>query len=524
MQHVTDKHKTRIGEMLLDYDLITQEQLARALDRQIINGGRLGSILEDMGYVDDDTLLNILSRQCNLPFINLFELKVPPDVLRLIPFDQVKSFKVIPFGKSDNTVFVAMVDPNDANTIRNIEVTTGGTVKPYIVPHRQMDKALRKFDAEGYGNMFFEGEMLKDTKAAAESRVPGICTLLRLLHDFKATDLHLTAGAPPGIRVNNELKRLSMPKMTAAHMRDFAYEILKREQLEEFEREKTLDFVLSFQDAGRFRINLYKQRNSISLSARMVFDIVPSLKDLNIPDWMTDYLMKSQGLILIAGLPGDGRAATISSLVDVINSTRKCNIVTLEDPIKYLHKHKLSNVNQIEIGIDTESFKEGLKHVRRHVPDVIVISDLRDAESISLALDAAETGHLVIGAITSVNTTTAIDKILNISPPNQQLQIKTQLADTLLLVFAQRLIPGKEGEGRILAYEKLARSSRVRNLIQEAKVANIRSLMQVAADDMLSFDRSIAKLCLDGRIAFEDGLKFADTPSYYQDLIRTGSA
>jgi twitching motility protein PilT len=524
MQHAADKQKSRIGEMLLDYDLITQEQLAKALDRQIISGGRLGSILEDMGYVDDDTLLNILSRQYNLPFINLFELKVPPEVLRLIPFDQVKSFKVLPFRKSDDTVFVAMVDPNDTNTIRDIAAATGGTVKPYIVPNSQMDKALRKFDAEGYGNMFFEGEGLKDTKVAAGNRVPGISTLLKLLHDFKATDLHLTAGAPPGIRVDNELKRLSMPRVTAAHMRDFAYEILKREQFEEFEREKTLDFVVSFQDAGRFRINLYKQRNSISLSARRVFNIIPSLKDLNIPDWMIDCIMKPQGLILIAGLPGDGRAATIASLVDVINSTRKCNIVTLEDPIKYLHKHKLSNVNQIEIGIDTESFKGGLKHILRHVPDVIAISELRDAESISVALDAAETGRLVIGAITSLNTTTAIDRMLNIFPPNHQLQIKTQLADTLLLVFAQRLIPGKEGNGRILAFEKLARSSRVRNLIQEAKIANIRSLMQVAADDMLSLDRSIAKLCLDGRITFEDGLKFADTPSYYQDLIRTGSA
>lgn len=524
MQDLAGKHKPRLGEILLDYDLITQEQLAKALDRQMLAGGRLGSILEEMGYVGDDMLLSVLGRQHDLPFVNLFEATVSPDVLRLVPFDQVKSLKILPLNKSNNIVFVAMVDPDDATAIQRIESSVGGEVKPYIVPHHQMDKAISRFEEEGYGNAYFEGEKLKHEKVSFESKIPGIYTLLKLLADFKATGLQLTAGASPCMRVNNELRRLSMPKISAGQMREFAYEILKREQIEEFEKRKELDFVLPLAGTGRFRISLYKQRNSISLSARRMLEGIPSLKELNIPDWITDYAMKPQGLILVTGLSGDGKATTLSALVDLINSNRKCNIVTLEDPIKYLHKHKLSNVNQREIGIDTESFAEGLKHILRQAPDVIVISDLRDTESIAAALIAAETGHLVIGAMTSLNTTSAIDRILNIFPQNRQPQIKMQLADTLLLVLAQRLIPRKGDDGKVLAFEKLAGSSRVRNLIRDGKIINIRSLMQVASEDMLSIDRSIAKLCLEGRIRFEDGLEFADTPSYFQDLIRTGSA
>ncbi len=509
--------------MLLDYDLITQEQLAIALDRQIQSGGRLGSILKDLGYVDNETLLHVLSKQYNLPFINLFEIKISPEILKLIPLELVRSYRVLPLKKYDNTVSLAMVTPNDISALKNVELTTGCAVKPYIVSSGQMDKAINLFEKEGYGD-YFNGELLGEEKVTVESKIPDIYALLRLVPDFKATDLYLAAGAPPSLRINNELKRLSMPNITTAQMRDFMYDILKKEQMEEFEKRNDLDFALSLKDTGRFRINFYKQRNSVSLSAHLIFEKVRSVEELLLPEDITDYILKPQGLILVTGLHGNGKTATISALVDVINSSRKCNIVTLEDPIEYLHNHKKSNVNQREIGIDTETFSEGLKHVTRQGADVIVISELRDAESIAIALNAAETGHLVISSITSLNTITVLDRMINIFPQNQQPQIRLQLADTLHLVLTQKLIPRKEGEGRILAYEKLIGSSRVRNLIREGKTSNIRSLMQVASEDMLSLDRSLARLCIAGRISFEDGLKFADMPAYYQDLIRTGNA
>ena len=516
------KQKSRIGELLLDYGLITQDQLSRALDSQIQSGRRLGSVLEEMGYLDNDTLLNVLSKQYGLPFVNLFEVNVPPDTLKLLPFEQVKSFNILPFKKSNDTLSLAMVDPHNVTAIQNVEFAIGGSVKPFVVPHSQMDKAISSFEKEGYGDMLFEGEKLKKGKVLVESRLPNILSLLKLMLDFKASDLHLVAGAPPSMRVDGDLKRLSMPAVSSAQMKDFISEIVAKEKMEEFERTNELDFVLSLSDIGRFRMNVYKQRNSIALSAGLIYDSIPSIAKLNLPEWIVDYALKPEGLILIGGLAGQGKTTTASALVNVINTHRRCNIVTLEDPIKYLHRHNKSNVNQREIGIDTESFAAGLSHVMRQDPDVIMIGDLRDPESIAIALNAAETGHLVIGTIHSLNTVTAIDKILNIFPKHQLPQIRMQLADTLQLLFSQKLIPRKDGEGRIVAYEKLTNSARVENLIKEGNSSNIKSLMQIAADDMMSIDQCLAKLCFEGKISFEDGLRFADNPTYHKELIKAG--
>jgi twitching motility protein PilT len=516
------KQKPRIGEILVDYGLITYEQLTRALDRQVQSGRRLGSIFEEMGYLDIDTLLNVLSRQYDLPFVNLYEVEVPQDTLKILPFEQVKSLKALPFRKSDTAVSIAMVDPGDATTLQNLEMAVGGSVKPFVVPHYQMDKAISCFEQDGYGTMPFEGQKLREEKTHVEAGVPGIYTLFKLLLDFRATDLHLAAGAPPCMRVNNALKKLSMPNVSAAQMKDFIAEILTKDQMETFERERELDFVISLSDTGRFRMNIYRQRNSVSLSARLIYEEIPSTNDLGLPDWIADYVMRSQGLILIGGIAGQGKTTTMAALVDIINSRRCCNIVTLEDPIEYLHKHKKSNVNQREVGIDTESFSAGLKHVLRQDPDVIIIGDLKDTESIALALNAAESGCLVIAAMHSLNSVTSIDKILNIFPSHQLPQVRIQLADTLLLLFSQKLVPGKDGDGKVLTYEKLINSLRVSNLIREGKTANIRSLMQIKADDVLAMDGCIARLCFEGKISFEDGLRFADNPAYYQELIRSG--
>jgi twitching motility protein PilT len=524
MQDVTKRHKSRIGELLLDYGFINQDQLAKALDRQIRSGGRLGSIIGEMGFVGDDMLLGVLGKQQNLPYVNLFEIKVSPDILNLIPFEQVKAFRALPFRRSEKYISVAMADPYDSAAIQNIESAAGTAVRPFIVPLHQIDKAIRMFEEEGYGSMFFEGEKLREEKAVTGSGVPGMHTFLRLIPDLRATALFLAAGTQPALMIGSELKRLSMPVITSAQMRDFVHEVLEKGQIEEFERKQELTSVISVTDTGRFRMSIFKQRNSISLSARLMFEAIPSVDELGLPEWITGAVLKPHGLVLIAGLPENGKSATVSALVDVINTQRGCNIVTLEDPIEYLHKHKLSNVNQREVGIDTESFPAGLKQVLRQGADVIAVSELRDAESVSMALNAAETGRMVIGAMTTTNSVTAVDRILNIFPADRQPQIRVQLADSLLLVFAQKLIPRKDGDGRVLAYEKLTGSGRIRGLIREGRTSNIKSLMQVASEDMLSIDRSIARLCLEGKISFEEGLKAADTPSYYQDLIRTGNA
>jgi len=516
------KQRPRLGEILVNYGLISYDQLTRALDRQVRSGQRLGSILEETGDVDVDTLLNVLSRQYDTPFVNLFEVTVPPETLRTLPFDTVKSLKAIPFRSSDRAVSVAMVDPADAGSLKTLEQTLGCSVKPFVVPHYQLDKAIRCFEEEGYGDVTFEGRKLREDRIRVKTGIPGITTLLRLLLDFRATDLHLVAGAPPAMRVNGGLKKLSMPNISAAQMKEFIAEILTKDQMETFERERELDFVISLSDVGRFRMNAYRQRSSVSLSARLIYEKIPSLSSLGLPEWISDHVMKHRGLVLISGIAGQGKTTTVAALVDAINTRRCCNMVTLEDPIEFLHKHGKSNVNQREIGIDTESFSEGLRHVLRQDPDVVVIGNLKDPESIALALNAAENGKLVIASMHSFNSVSSIEKIVNIFPEHQVPQIRMQLADTLVMIFSQKLIPGNDGEGRVLAYEKLINSQRVANLIREGKTLNIRSVMQVEADDALSMDGCIARLCFEGKISFEDGLRFADNPAYFQELIRSG--
>lgn len=515
--------KLLFGELLLEYGVVTREQIKKALEWQIRVGGRIGSILSEMGYLDDDSLVNFLGRQFNASPANLFEVKVPPETLNLLSFERVKALHALPIKESGGNITLAMIDPHDLNTIQGIEFALNRRIEPAVTPCYHMERAINYFEEEGYGNKVFDGEKLKMKLTTDEENTTDVYSLLKYTVEHKATDLHLTAGIPPSVRIDNEIRRLSLPSITPAQMVDFVQEILTKEQKEAFVRDKEIDFAVSIPHIGRFRMNIYKQRGSISLSARHVIEDIPSLEALGLPEWITDYALKPQGFILITGPSGHGKTTTMSALIDVINTKRRCNVVTLEDPIEYLHRHKKSNVNQREVGIDTESFSAGLKRIFRQNPDVIVIGEMRDPESIAVALTAAETGHMVISTMHSQNSTMALDRIIDVFPEYQQRQIRLQFSDAFLLVFAQRLVPKKDGEGRVLAYEKMTNSFRVRNLIREGKTFNIRSLMQVSSADVSSIDTSLARLCKKGQITFEDGLRFADNAAYYQEIVKAGA-
>jgi twitching motility protein PilT len=333
----------------------------------------------------------------------------------------------------------------------------------------------------------------------------------------------LTAGVPPSLKISNDLKRANMASLIPADCERYARDLMSEKDWEVFVQKGDHDFTVTYPEIGHFRVNVYKQRNSISITLRQlrhVSEIIPSLKDLNLPDWVKEYALKPQGLILISGPAGHGKTTTLAAMVDIINTHRRCNIVTLEDPIEYLHKHKKSNVNQREVGLDTESFYEGLKHVFRQDPDVIVVGEMRDFESFAIALQAADAGYLVISSVCSNTSISTIEKVINIFPPHQQNQVRTQLADSLLLVLSQRLVNLKNGEGRILAFEKLTDSYRVKNLVREGKTHQIRSQMQSGTDDFISIDVSLANLYTSGLITFEEGLIYAENEQFYRDLTK----
>jgi twitching motility protein PilT len=513
--------KARFGEILLEHGIINPEQLKDALKKQAQIGGLLGSILETMGYLDENTLVNFLGRQFNISTVNLFEVNIAPEVLNLIPFSKVKAFKILPVKESQGSVTLAMVNPKDISALQEVEFVLTQRVEAAVVPFYQMEKAIAYFEKNGYGNRAFEGNQMRATIQMAEvSVIPDVRSLLKITLERKASDLFITAGVPPAIRVDRDIERLQMPPVTPEKAKDLAYNILNEEQRKVFEDKNEIDLAISLDKQARFRVNIYKQRNSVSIVARLLEDKIPTLKELGLPAWLSEFALREQGLILITGPSGHGKTTTMASLIDIINANRRSNIITIEDPIEYFHNHKKSNINQREIGEDTESFAVGLKHIFRQNPDVIVIGEMRDYESISIALTAAETGHLVLSTMHTLNTTSAIDRIVDIFPANQQNQVRLQFADAFLLVIAQRLIPKKGGKGLVVAIEKLVNTLRIRNLIRENKTNSIRGMFQAGADDFMSIDKDLARLCLDNEISFEDGLKHADNQKYYQDMVK----
>ncbi|HDO22051.1 MAG TPA: PilT/PilU family type 4a pilus ATPase, partial [Nitrospirae bacterium] len=386
-----------------------------------------------------------------------------------------------------------------------------------LVSSAQIDRAIKSVNKEM--NKSFEG--IDINKKSEETKLRGtadINSMLKYLASSGASDMLITAGESPAIKINNTLKRSSFEKLSPEQCVRYAKSLMTEKQWIEFLNKKQFDFALSAKGIGRFRINVYRQRHSVSITVRHLLDIIPSFKELDLPRWLEDFILRKQGLILITGPAAHGKTTTLSSMIDIINSKRKCNIITLEDPIEYLHKHKNSNVNQREIGNDVDSFADGMKSILRQAPDVIVIGDARDKETLEMALHAGSTGHLVLSTMYSFNATTAIDMIINSFPPYQQPQVRHMIADSLQLIFCQRLLPLKGKDGRTLVYEKLINSFRVKNLIRENKIHQIRGQVQSDSDDFSSIDIGLVKLLNENKINQNDALMCTDNPEYVRKM------
>lgn len=522
---VVDKQQ-KLGEILIHNEFISQNQLKEALKVQSQSRERLGSILVQFGYIDIDKLLASLGEQLGVTAVNLFKFTIKPDIIEVIPFDKIKGYKVLPLSDDGKGVTLAMVDPIDFSAISDLEFITGRSMQPVLILSYQMNAAIKYIEDCGE-------RLDKPLKCAELAGIKGVaCTtdsghmelkdLFKKLVTDDASDLLLSAGVPPCLKKDNEVIRLSSAMLTPSQINLYTNELISADKVTEFERERELDFAYTLPAIGRFRVNIYKQRNSVSIAVRHIIDIVPGLDELGLPRWIEDYVTKTQGLILVTGPTGHGKTTTLAAMVDVINSRRKCNIITIEDPVEYLHKHKSSNVNQREVGTDTGSFHEGLRHIFRQAPDVIVIGEMRDPESFAIALQAADTGHLVMSTMHSNTATSAIERIIDIFPPHEQQHIRVQFAENFTLIFSQRLVPLKSGSGRVVAYEKLVNTYRVRNLIREGKPHHIRTMLQQSTDDFLSIDHSLAELCLQNVITKDAGLKFSENPTFFTELVNRG--
>lgn len=326
-----------------------------------------------------------------------------------------------------------------------------------------------------------------------------------------ASDLHMTVNAPPMLRVNGSLQPAgstqpwSREKVVAA-----LFSILSPSQKETFERELELDFAYTISSDARFRVNMYQQRGSMGGAFRIIPTELKQLKALGVPETVGNFAQLARGLVLVTGPTGSGKSTTLAALIDLVNSTRADHIVTVEDPIEFLHQHKKSIVNQREVGADTHSFAAALKHVLRQDPDVILIGELRDLETISVALTAAETGHLVFATLHTQDAPQTIDRVIDVFPPHQQGQVRAQLAATLQGVICQSLVKRADGKGRAVATEVLVTTSAISNLIREGKTYQIVSMMQAGrAQGMHTMDQHLAELVKAGTVTYEAAIEKA---------------
>ncbi len=335
-----------------------------------------------------------------------------------------------------------------------------------------------------------------------------------------ASDLHLTVEIPPTLRINGELIQTERPVLSAEDIKRLLYDILTDSQRRKLESDLELDLSYALENGSRFRINLYWQRGNLGAALRLIPPVIKNPGELGLPPIVESLAQKPRGFVLVTGPTGSGKSTTLAAMVNIVNHTRSEHVMTIEDPIEFVHTHKRSIINQREIGVDTHSFASALRHILRQDPDVILIGEMRDLETISIALTAAETGHLVFATLHTQDAPGSIERIIDVFPPQQQDQIRIQLSSTLQAILAQQLLPRKGGGERVAAVEVLVATAGVRNMIRDTKTHQIVSAMQAGYNvGMQTMDQALASLVKRNVVKQEDAMQRAIDAGALKRLI-----
>jgi twitching motility protein PilT len=346
--------------------------------------------------------------------------------------------------------------------------------------------------------------------------------LLRMMIERGASDLHITTGSPPRLRVDGKLIPIDHPPLTPADTKALCYSILTDAQKHKYEENNELDLSFAIRGVSRFRANIFMQRGAVAGAFRTIPYEIRGFKELGLPEILNEVVKKTQGLVLVTGPTGCGKSTTLAAMIDKINSERHAHIITVEDPIEYLHQHNQCLINQREVTSDTASFKAALKYVLRQDPDVVLIGEMRDLETIEAALTVSETGHLTLATLHTNSTIQTINRIVDVFPPHQQEQIRVQLSFVLEAILAQHLIPKKSGQGRVLSFELMMPNPAIRNLIREDKIHQIYSMMQTgqAKFGMQTMNQSLYDLYAKGIISYEDAIGRSYLPEELNGMIQ----
>ncbi len=518
----------QLGELLVERKVLSRDTLEQLLVREESEGVPFMKLLAAEGLVSEKDLAIAVAGKAGFQFIDFNEITLNPKVDGLIPPDLAAHYRAVAVDIVGEELVVAMMDPSDTSAIEEMGRITGFAVKPAMADKKELEKVLRSLYGEGVpsgAQAVAPGEG-GDFADAGFSIVKGelhINELLTKVVEASGSDLHLTVGIHPTMRLHGEMTPMTeYPKLSGSETRRLIFAILTQRQREKFETEKELDTAHAVPGCGRFRVNVFYQRDSVGGVMRSIpYEIVP-LEQLGLPPSVAQFAELPRGLILVTGPTGSGKSTTLASILDIINSTKRCHIITVEDPIEFLHRHKSAVVNQREVGEDTHSFSEALKHALRQDPDVILVREMRDLETISTALTAAETGHLVFATLHTQDAPQSIDRVIDVFPAHQQQQVRTMLAAALQGIVTQQLLPLAGRPGRAVASEVLVCTPAVRNLIREGKTHQIYSAMQAGGKfGMQTMDMSLATLVRRSAISLTTAIERC---SNEEDLKRLAGA
>ncbi|HLN15117.1 MAG TPA: PilT/PilU family type 4a pilus ATPase [Acidimicrobiales bacterium] len=477
----------------------------------------LATIVIARGAAPAPVVVNALSQLARLPAIDLVAQAPSPDALRIMPPLLAREHQAVAVRVAGRQVVVAFSEPPDQGEIRAMGDLLGYELLPVLGDPTAIDQILNA--AEPAPTDVATGTAYPPSGAAAHTPAPSsvvglpqdessselplhVDDLLRYAVSIGASDLHLTANMPPSVRLHGALRPMEdVEPIDNVTLREMVYGILPQAQRERFEDERELDTSHTIPGVGRFRVNIALQRSTVTVAMRPIPHDIPEFNTLGLPQSVRSFTDLRRGLVLVTGPTGSGKSTSLASMIDIINRSKPLHIVTVEDPIEFLHTHKRSIISQREVGADTVSFSEALRRALRQDPDVILVGEMRDLETISTALTAAETGHLVFATLHTQDAPSTIDRVIDVFPPNQQDQIRIQLGSSLQGVVTQQLIPTADGRGRCVAAEVLICTPAVQNLIRGAKTHQVYSIMQTGGQfGMQTMDQSLALLVKQGKI------------------------
>jgi twitching motility protein PilT len=492
----------RLGEFLVERRVLSRDALDALLTREADEGVHLSHLLVREKLVAEGDLMAAIASELGVPFVDLGDRSILGDVWALVPEDLARGYLAVAGEQRSDGVVVAMEDPSDETVINALEQDLGATVHPAVAVRADLESVIEQMYGPAPSLSDDEWEEGED-EAPAPVRARGVQLddLLRRAIAARASDLHLTVGAPPCVRVDGELRAIEgAPRLNGSDVRGLVYGALTRRQRERFEEEHEISTSYAIAGVARFRVAAFVQRDSVGAVVRTVPVRVPAVEELGVPTAVEQLGDLRSGLVLVNGAHGSGTSTTLAALIDRVNHKRSAHILTIEDPIEFLHQHHLSIVNQREVGEDTQSFAEGLKHAMRQDPDVLLVGELPDLETIRGVLAAAETGKLVFATLRTRDVVSSINRMIEGFPVDQQRLMRVQLASVLRAVVVQQLIPGASG-GRVLACEVLIGTPEARDTILGGDDASIAALVNARLNDgMQPMDRCLADLVKSGRI------------------------